>query len=168
MMDGTKIRVALDSDRHNINGLVETAFGRPDEARLVDALAADGDIVLELVAEREASIIGHLLFSPIVVETANRSSSAVALAPLSVAPAFQRKGLGAALVEDGHRRLRLAGETLSVVLGDPAYYGRFGYEHERAARFESEWQCEAMQALAWSAEAPSRGRLVYAGAFLAL
>ncbi len=167
MMDGTRIRVALDSDRHGIGGLVEAAFGRPDEARLVEALAADGDIVLELVAERDASIVGHVLFSPLTIETSNRSSSAVALAPLSVAPAFQRQGIGAALVEDAHRRLRLAGETISVVLGDPDYYGRFGYAHDLASRFESEWQCEALQALAWG-DAPSKGKLVYASAFSAI
>ena len=167
MTNGIRIRVALDSDRYGIAGLVEAAFGRPDEARLVEALAADGDIVVELVAEAEASIVGHVLFSPLIIETSNRSSSAVALAPLSVAPAFQRQGIGAALVEDAHRRLRLAGETLSVVLGEPDYYGRFGYTHDLASRFESEWQCEALQALAWG-DAPTKGKLVYASAFSAI
>jgi len=167
MTNGTRIRVALDSDRYGIAGLVETAFGRPDEARLVEALAADGDVVVELVAERDATIVGHVLFSPLIIETSNRSSSAVALAPLSVAPAFQRQGIGAALVEDAHRRLRLAGETFSVVLGDPDYYGRFGYAHDLASGFESEWQCEALQALAWG-DAPAKGKLVYASAFSAI
>ena len=51
-----------------------------------------------------------------------------------------------------------------MVLGDPAYYGRFGYTHERAAKFESDYQCEALQALAWG-DAPESGRLVYASAF---
>jgi putative acetyltransferase len=50
------------------------------------------------------------------------------------------------------------------VLGDPAYYGRLGYSHERAAGFESEYQCDALQALAWG-EAPEAGRLVYPSAF---
>jgi putative acetyltransferase len=50
------------------------------------------------------------------------------------------------------------------VLGDPAYYGRFGYSRARAAKFESEYQSEALQALAWG-EAPETGRLVYASAF---
>ncbi|TIX97028.1 MAG: N-acetyltransferase, partial [Mesorhizobium sp.] len=57
-----------------------------------------------------------------------------------------------------------AGEALAVVLGDPAYYGRFGYSHARAEKFESEYQGEALQALAWG-EAPETGRLVYASAF---
>ena len=67
-------------------------------------------------------------------------------------------------MEEAHHRLEQAGETLSFVLGEPAYYGRFGYSHERAAGFESDWQCEALQALAWG-EAPTTGRLVYGVAF---
>ena len=50
------------------------------------------------------------------------------------------------------------------MLGEPAYYGRFGYTHGRAAKFESNYQCEALQALAWD-DAPESGRLVYASAF---
>ena len=82
-------------------------------------------------------------------------------------PAFQKTGIGSALIEAAHRALRMAGETLSFVVGDPAYYGRFGYEHRRADLFESDYQGEALQALAW-ADAPTRGRLVYAPAFGAL
>jgi putative acetyltransferase len=63
-----------------------------------------------------------------------------------------------------HQRLQAAGETLSVVLGDPAYYGRFGYGHARAESFVSDYQCVALQALAWG-EAPKAGSLIYAAAF---
>lgn len=167
-MTGLTIREARDDDREAIRWLCEEAFGQPDEGRLVDALVADGDDMLELVAERDGRLVGHILFSTLLVESQNRSTSAVALAPLSVAPDVQRQGIGAALIEDGHRRLRLAGETLSVVLGDAAYYGRFGYTHTRAAGFDCEWQGEHLQALAWGSDAPTTGRLVYAAAFSAL
>ena len=118
------------------------------------------------ISPSRSSLLTRPVISP-SASWANRSSSAVALAPLSVAPAFQRQGIGAALVEDAHRRLRLAGETFSVVLGEPDYYGRFGYTHDLASRFESEWQCEALQALAWG-DAPTKGKLVYASAFSAI
>lgn len=167
MTDGLKVRPAIEADRHGIAKLVETAFGQPEEARLVDRLAADGDVVLELVAEQNATLVGHLLFSRLFVQTGDGEFPAVALAPISVAPEFQRQGIGTVLVEDGHRRLKLAGETLSIVLGEPDYYGRFGYMHEAAREFDSEFQCEALQALAWGA-APVRGGLVYAPAFSAL
>lgn len=167
-MSGLTIREARDGDREAIRWLCEEAFGRPDEGRLVDALVADGDDVLELVAERDGRLVGHILFSTLLVESQNRSYSAVALAPVSVMPDVQKQGVGAALIEDAHRRLRQAGETLSVVLGDPAYYGRFGYSHARAAGFESDYQGDALQAVAWGSDAPTFGRLVYASAFSAL
>ncbi|MCA1263202.1 GNAT family N-acetyltransferase, partial [Nitratireductor aquimarinus] len=81
-----------------------------------------------------------------------------------VLPDRQRQGIGAQLVEEAHRRLRAAGETLSIVLGEPAYYGRFGYTHEDAAAFDSDYQCAALQAALWGAT-PTTGRLVYAPAF---
>lgn len=158
------IRVAQHSDRPAIRAVEEAAFGRPDEARLVDLLAASGDTVLELVAEQEGAIVGHVLFSRLSVEATGQKNAAVALAPLAVSPAAQRQGVGAALVEEAHRRLKGFGEALSVVLGEPDYYGRFGYSHDRAAGFESDWQCEALQALSWG-NAPTSGRLVYAPAF---
>lgn len=162
------IREAAEADRDAIRAVEQAAFGQPDEARLVDALVSDGDDAMELVALDGGRIVGHVLFSPLVVETPHRSFTVVALAPLAVDPAHQRKGVGRALVEEAHRRLKAAGETLSVVLGDPAYYGRFGYSHQRAAGFESDYQCEALQALAFAKDAPLSGRLVYAPAFSGL
>lgn len=163
-MTGITIREATEQDRDAIRSVEEAAFGQAGEARLVDLLVAAGDDVLELVAERDGRLVGHVLFSRLMVETRNRSFAAVALAPLAVLPDVQGQGVGAALVEEAHRRLRAAGETLSVVLGDPAYYGRFGYAHESAKGFESDYQGEALQALSWG-EAPASGRLVYAPAF---
>lgn len=166
-MSGLSIREARDADRDAIRAVEEAAFGQAGEARLVDMLVANGDDVLELVAERDGRVVGHVLFSRLTVETPNRSFAAVALAPLAVAPDAQRQGVGAALVDEAHRHLHRAGETLSVVLGDPAYYGRFGYDHARAASFDCDWQGEALQALAWG-NAPTAGRLVYAPAFSGL
>jgi putative acetyltransferase len=162
-----EIGMPSDSDRDAIAGVVERAFGQRDEATLVERLVGDGGMVLEMIAKRDARIVGHVLFSRLLVEDTASSFAAVALAPLSIEPAFQRAGIGTTLVQAAHRALRDSGEQLSVVVGDPAYYGRFGYVRERAALFESDYQCDAMQALAWG-EAPSRGRLVYAPAFGAL
>lgn len=158
------IRAAVPADRDAIRTVEEAAFGRPDEAALAEALVAAGDEVLELVAIAGDEIVGHVLFSRLMVETPQARFACVALGPLAVAPPMQRRGIGAALVNEGHRRLRAAGERLSVVLGDPAYYGRFGYDHARAAGFESDYQGEALQALAWG-EAPATGMLAYAPAF---
>ncbi|MBN9075364.1 MAG: GNAT family N-acetyltransferase [Rhizobiales bacterium 65-79] len=163
-MSMLSIRAATPRDREAIRSVEEHAFGQPAEAGLVDALVADGDMVVELVAEDEGQIVGHILFSRVLVKDGGREFAAVALAPLAVEPSFHRSGIGGALVREAHVRLKEAGETLSIVLGDPAYYGRFGYANGRAAGFDSDYQCDALQALAWG-EAPRKGRLVYPAAF---
>lgn len=163
-MSMMSIRAATPRDREAIRLVEEHAFGQQAEAGLVDALIADGDAVVELVAEEEGQVVGHILFSRLFVRQDGKNFAAVALAPLAVEPDFHRSGIGGALIREAHIRLRDAGEALSVVLGDPAYYGRFGYTHERAAKFDSDYQGDALQALAWG-DAPETGRLVYASAF---
>ncbi|TPM40104.1 N-acetyltransferase [Mesorhizobium sp. B2-3-4] len=166
-MSMMSIRAATPRDREAIRLVEEHAFGQQAEAGLVDALVTGGDAVVELVAEEDGQLVGHILFSRLFVQSGGKSFAAVALAPLAVEPSFHGSGIGGALIREGHIRLKEAGETLAVVLGDPAYYGRFGYSHARAEKFESQYQGEALQALAWG-DAPEAGRLVYASAFTAL
>ena len=163
-MSMMSIRTATARDREAIRLVEEHAFGQKMEAGLVDALVDSGDTVLELVAEEEGQVVGHILFSRLYVEHGGKRFAAVALAPLAVEPSFHGAGIGGALIREAHVRLKQAGEKLSIVLGEPAYYGRFGYTHERARRFDSDYQCEALQAVAWG-EAPESGKLVYAPAF---
>ncbi|GAA2869691.1 N-acetyltransferase [Aminobacter sp. P9b] len=163
-MSMMSIRAATPRDREAIRLVEEHAFGQQAEAGLVDALVAEGDAVVELVAEEDGDVVGHILFSRLYVQNGGKTVPAVALAPLAVEPDFHGTGIGGALIREAHIRLKDGGETLAVVLGDPAYYGRFGYTHDRAAKFESDYQCEALQALAWG-DAPETGELVYASAF---
>lgn len=163
-MSMMSIRAATPRDREAIRLVEEHAFGQQAEAGLVDALVAEGDAVVELVAEEDGDVVGHILFSRLYIQNGGKTVPAVALAPLAVEPDFHGTGIGGALVREAHIRLKEAGETIAVVLGDPAYYGRFGYSHERAAGFESDYQCDALQALVWG-EAPETGKLVYASAF---
>ncbi|WP_367715808.1 N-acetyltransferase [Nitratireductor sp. GISD-1A_MAKvit] len=164
-MNAMNIRTETVADRDAVHTLLCTAFDGDGEARLVQSLHADGDVVLSLVAETEGVVYGHVLFSRLNVVSGDTYFPAVALAPLAVSPARQRQGVAAQLVEEAHQRLIASGETLSVVLGDPAYYGRFGYRHGDAESFESDYQCEALQALRWDDVAPRMGKLVYAPAF---
>lgn len=159
------IRTPAPCEREAIRAVEEAAFGQPDEATLSEALIAAGDDVLGLVAEKDGLLVGHILFSRLIIkQAAGGQFAAVALAPLGVLPAFQQRGIGTALITMAHRHLKDKGERLSVVLGDPAYYGRFGYENTHAAGFTSDFQCDALQALNWG-EAPTTGQLVYAPAF---
>ena len=158
------IRDEQAADHAAVNALVERAFGQADEARLVAALRADGDVVCSMVAVEHGVTVGHILFSRLNVETPLGDYPAVALAPLAVDPAHQRSGTGSTLVREAHEHLASSGETLSFVVGDPAYYSRFGYDAARAAGFDCEYAGPYLQALAFS-PAPAKGRLRYAPAF---
>lgn len=123
------IRPAEPGDAAAIRAVVTAAFGQPDEADLVDALRADGDALLELVAIEDGAVVGHILFSPLATDTGRKLA---ALAPLSVQPGRQKDGLGTALMEEGHRRLVETGIEALIVLGHPAYYPRVGYRADLA------------------------------------
>jgi putative acetyltransferase len=129
-----RIREETTADIEGIRALLTDAFGGSAEARLVDRLRASNRITLSLVAEEGGRVLGHVLFSPIGIDTGSgEEKSAIALAPLAVHPAFQRLGIGSALSSAGIARLRDAGHERVLVLGDPAYYPRFGFQP--AARY---------------------------------
>lgn len=142
------IRYATPNDHAAIGQVTAAAFGRTDEARLIERLRADGDAMFELVAEEDNAIAGHILFSRL---WADREELYAALAPISVAPERQGAGLGAALVRAGLERAPEFGATGVLVLGDPAYYARFGFRREAALGVNGPYSAlEAFQALALS------------------
>lgn len=103
------------------------AFGRPGEAQLVDVLRASGHVTCSLVALQDAQVVGHILLTPVTITTDTTTVAAAGLGPLAVVPACQRRGLGARLVTAGLDACRHAGHHGVVVLGNPAYYRRFGF-----------------------------------------
>ena len=119
------IRAERAEDADAIREILLAAFRGEAEARLVDRLNASGKVVCSLVAEEEGRVLGHVLFSRI--EVGHAGLPALALAPLAVMPAFHRLGIGSALVSAGLQQMRSAGHARVVVLGDPAYYPRFGF-----------------------------------------
>lgn len=128
-----EIRASRPADRSAIHDVHMAAFG-PSEApriiRLVEEALDDPEAgaVLSLVAIQEGRIVGHVLFTPATVETTGKPVMSSILAPLAVHPAFQRQGIGRRLVESGFEMLRDSDVELVFVLGDPAYYSRFGFE----------------------------------------
>jgi putative acetyltransferase len=105
----------------------ERAFNGPAEADLVDRLRERGQVTLSLVAVRAGEIVGHILFSPVVIESPRQTIAAVGLAPMAVLPELQNQGIGSLLVSAGLERCRSAGHLVAVVLGHPQYYRRFGF-----------------------------------------
>ena len=122
------------------------AFGRRDEADLVDALRSEGAVLLALVAESERGVVGHILFTRMWIETGHSSLEAVALAPVAVLPEHQTQGIGTRLISEGLSRLRSEGERIVIVLGHPEYYTRFGFSVEKAATLQSPFPPEAFMA----------------------
>lgn len=106
------------------------AFSDQTEHRLVDRLRRSPYFVpeLSLVAEVDGQIVGHILFTKVNIEKEGTPAKALTLAPVSVLPAYQRKGIGGKLIEEGHRIARSLGYDLIVLVGHEDYYPRFGYE----------------------------------------
>ena len=100
------IRDATASDLAAIRQVVRHAFAQDDEANLVEQLRADGDALVELVAASDIAIQGHIFYSPLAIVRDGEALRAAALAPVSVLPAFQAKGLGGALIRAGNARCK--------------------------------------------------------------
>ena len=144
------IRPEAPRDISAIRHVNEQAFGGSAEANAIDQLRDRGQLRLSLVAEIADRIVGHLLFTPIVIESPDRSWPGLGLAPLSVLPEFQRQGIGSALMIEGLAQCRALGHERVIVLGHPAYYPRFGFERAslHSVRFEFEAPDEACMILA--------------------
>jgi putative acetyltransferase len=154
-------------DREQVREVNEAAFGRSDEADLIDRLRVDGTVLLSLVAEFDGQIVGHILFSRMTVETGHSSVAAVSLAPMAVLPDHQGRKVGDQLVRIGLSRLRDRGERIVLVLGHEQYYPRFGFSSELARCLVSPFPPEAFMALELSegALAGVRGAVQYSPAF---
>ena len=139
------IRPAEPADHPAIHAVVAAAFRQPDEADLVDALRADGDALVELVAIEDDAVVGHILFSPLKTDT---GAMFAALAPLSVTPNRQKDGLGTMLMQVGHELCRATGVEAIIVLGHPAYYPRVGYSAEAARTVKAPFAGPSFMALA--------------------
>jgi putative acetyltransferase len=171
----------------------EAAFGRPDEARLAARLRQEASPLVSLVAEQGGRVVGHVLFSPVTVEgdrpnpaaaslasgslragapfarTGQAELAAGALGPVGVLPDAQGRGTGAALIRAGIEACRALDWRILFVLGNPAYYARFGFDlaaprglHYASHAFDAAFQ---VQELAPGALALVSGWVRYHGAF---
>jgi putative acetyltransferase len=124
-----RIRPEEPSDLPAISNLVTAAFGQPHEATLIELIRRSPFYVpgLALVAEENGEVVGQALFSYIGLN-GEKPAQVLGLAPMAVAPARQRRGIGSALVKHGLLEADRRREPLVVVLGHPHYYPRFGFE----------------------------------------
>ena len=102
-------------------------FSQHTEQFIIAALRRSGALAVSLVADVDGQVVGHIAFSP--VQISDGSSGWYGLGPVAVAPEFQRRGIGTALVRAGMEELRRLGAKGCVLVGDPAFYERFGFRN---------------------------------------
>lgn len=121
------VRAETPEDLRAVRRVNELAFDGAAEANLVDALRESGAAHVSLVAEEDALVVGHILFSPVTVESAGGDWEALGLAPMAVLPERQGRGVGSALVREGLGECLRLGRAVVFVLGHADYYPRFGF-----------------------------------------
>ena len=167
------IRPERPDDHAAIARVVADAFGSEAEARLVEAIRASDAYLpeLALIAEVDGVVVGHVMVSYVALEDDHGVRRRItSLSPLAVAPSQHRRGIGSALVRAVTAAADQRHEPLVVLEGDPAYYGRFGFEpsvpHGIAITLPSWASPEAAQVLRLRAYDPAIvGRVVYPPAF---
>ena len=132
------IRPERDEDSGAIRRVTEAAFAQAEhssgtEGAIVDALRAAGALSVSLVATVEGEVVGHVAFSPVTLDGADVGWHG--LGPVSVRPDLHGQGIGAALIRAGLAHLQGLGAKGCVVLGDSAYYPRFGFRQDPAIRY---------------------------------
>lgn len=127
------IRAEAIDDHAILHALTEAAFRNAahsshTEQFIVDALRSSGELSISLVAETQGQVVGHIALSPVTIS--DGSTDWFGLGPISVLPVWQGQGIGAALMHAALEALRQQGAHGCVLLGEPAYYGRFGFRAE--------------------------------------
>jgi len=133
-----EIRAERPGDQPAIRALVAAAFGPEDDTEdFIEAVRERAEVCLAEVALAAGVIVGHAQWcdAPLIVD--GRRLRGAYLSCLSAAPALQRRGVGSALVRSGLSQLAKRGYAAAMLLGDPAYYGRFGFSSELAARIDA-------------------------------
>lgn len=129
------IRKENPSDHHWVTELTEKAFesleiSDHNEGQLVVNLRKAPAFIeeLSLVAELNEQVVGHILFTPILIDNGDQHFHSLVLAPVSVLPEFQKQGIGGALIRAGHQKALDLGFQSVILIGHPEYYPRFGYK----------------------------------------
>jgi putative acetyltransferase len=149
MPSNVEIRQERPEDRAAVRGVNALAFEQSAEADLVEALHEAKAVTLSLVAVRGGQIVGHILFSPVRIQSPSGDFGAIGLGPMAVLPEHQGCGIGSRLVLAGMAELLLAGHEAVIVLGHPEFYPRFGFvpASTYGIRWEQEVPDEVFMAL---------------------
>ena len=122
-----KIRPEREEDTSGVRRVLEAAFPTAAEADLVERLRRGAKSVIALAAEDDGEVVGHIVFSPLSLEPL-AGAIGLGLGPVAVLPDHEKHGVGRRLVQNGLAACHAWGAGFVTVLGDPEYYGRFGFE----------------------------------------
>jgi putative acetyltransferase len=131
-----KIRQEGPDDVTAVRDLNRRAFGQDQESNIVDALRTNGAALLSFVATLNNRVVGHIMYSPAVVDGRVRGA---ALGPMAVLPEYQRQGIGTKLIEAGNQKLKETGCPFIIVVGHADYYPRFGFTPASEYGIKCEW-----------------------------
>mgnify|MGYP000278552426 CR=1 FL=1 len=165
-MPEISIRNEKESDCTRISEVITLAFkddphsdGR--EAEIVELMREDSALIISLVAEVDNKIVGHIAFSKVTIN--DEFIDWYGLAPVSIAPKYQNQGVGSQLIEEGLKRLKKLNAKGCVLLGEPGYYQRFGFEADEKLILP-DVPAEYFQALSFNSSIPD-GIVKYHQAF---
>jgi len=162
------IRSERDADANAIAEVTAAAFetleiSNHTEQFIIEALRAAGALRLSLVAELDGRMVGHVAFSPVSIS--DGTENWYGLGPVSVMPAFQRQGIGKALIREGLSRLKEMGAGGCCLVGHPEYYVKFGFQNMPGLVLEGV-PPEVFFALSFDGRAP-QGSVAFHEAFMA-
>jgi putative acetyltransferase len=161
------IRSEQASDIEAITQVTYDAFlgkfsDHPTEHLIVNALREADMLTLSLVAEIDGNVVGHVAFSPVTIN--ETFMDWYGLGPISVAPAFQKQGIGSKMIVDGLAKLRDLVAKGCVLEGSPAYYSRFGFKPKAGLTYHAAPALEFFMALPFYDDIPT-GQVEFHKAF---
>src|ERR1051326_5948659 len=133
------IRTEMSKDQEAIHQVNKSAFGRINEADLVDTLRRHSYLHISLVAIIDNQVVGHIFFSPVSIELGDSAIAALGLGPMAVLPEFQNQGIRSKLVREGLEECKRIGYYIVVVLGHSQYYPKFGFVPAKTKGLRSEY-----------------------------
>ncbi len=135
-----EIRREEPKDIGTVRKIHDAAFGQPAEGFIVDTLRKSCNEYISLVALSNGQVVGHILFTPVTIDTVKCTFLGMGLAPMAVFPQFQQQGIGSKLVIEGLRILQDMDIPFVIVLGHEGFYPRFGFEPASKYGITCQWE----------------------------
>jgi len=135
-----KIREERVEDYKSVRIINDSAFGQPEEGRIVDKIREMCKEIISLVAVKGEKVVGHIFFSPAVINHDGKEIKGMGLAPMAVHPDYHNKGIGSLLVNEGLKRVKKTNCPFIIVLGHEKYYPRFGFERASKYGIKPQWK----------------------------